>query len=219
VYLVGVIKEAFDNYQVKCTGDEHIGLLSLSWNNRISLQIIARFYLTSHSVIWDSDGATCVYGKYHRTICSVVTYFVITLPLTPTEQLAGPTCSRLSRVYYNSLNGLTTALFWVVTQQAVTQKSTVHIYFAVEVWNHAALNVWFQTLRLYKVTYWQTLTCSDDEWSENQNSGMCAQIHRYIFNWINQPDAATSQVYYLSFKYSSTCFGHTHAHHQELQLQ
>jgi hypothetical protein len=27
------------------------------------------------------------------------------------------------------------------------------------------------------------------------------------FNWINQPDAATSQVYYLSFKYSSTCFG------------
>jgi hypothetical protein len=24
---------------------------------------------------------------------------------------------------------------------------------------------------------------------------------------------------YLSFKYSSTCFGHPHAHHQELQLQ
>jgi hypothetical protein len=23
----------------------------------------------------------------------------------------------------------------------------------------------------------------------------------------------------LSFKYSSTCFGHPHAHHQELQLQ
>jgi hypothetical protein len=37
------------------------------------------------------------------------------------------------------------------------------------------------------------------------------------FNWINQADAATSQVYYLSFKYSSTCFGHPHAHHQELQ--
>jgi hypothetical protein len=33
-------------------------------------------------------------------------------------------------------------------------------------------------------------------------------------NWINQPDAADSQVYYLSFKYSSTCFGHPHAHHQ-----
>ena len=39
----------------------------------------------------------------------------------------------------------------------------------------------------------------------------------HIFNWINKQDAATSQVYYLSFKYSSTCFGHPHAHHQELQ--
>jgi len=38
-----------------------------------------------------------------------------------------------------------------------------------------------------------------------------------IFNWINQQDAETSQVYYLLFKYSSTCFGHPHAHHQELQ--
>jgi len=37
------------------------------------------------------------------------------------------------------------------------------------------------------------------------------------FNWINQPDAATSQVYHLSLKYSSTYFGHPHAHHQELQ--
>jgi len=27
---------------------------------------------------------------------------------------------------------------------------------------------------------------------------------------------AASQVYYLSFKYSSTCFGHPRAHHQEL---
>ena len=39
----------------------------------------------------------------------------------------------------------------------------------------------------------------------------------HIFNWINQPDAANSQVYYLSFKYSSTCFGHPHAHNQKLQ--
>jgi len=37
-----------------------------------------------------------------------------------------------------------------------------------------------------------------------------------IFKWVNQPDAAISQVYWLSFKYSSTCFGHPHAHHQEL---
>ena len=42
-------------------------------------------------------------------------------------------------------------------------------------------------------------------------------IYPDIFNWINQPDAANSQVYYLSFKYSSTCFRHPHAHHQELQ--
>ena len=37
-----------------------------------------------------------------------------------------------------------------------------------------------------------------------------------VFNFINQQDVAASQVYYL-FKYSSTCFGHPHAHHQELQ--
>jgi len=43
-----------------------------------------------------------------------------------------------------------------------------------------------------------------------------------FFNWINQPDAPNSQVYYLSFKYRSTCFGHPRAEHQEpqqLQLQ
>jgi hypothetical protein len=38
----------------------------------------------------------------------------------------------------------------------------------------------------------------------------------FFFNLINQPDAATSQVYYLLFKYSSTCFGRLYAHHQEL---
>jgi hypothetical protein len=40
----------------------------------------------------------------------------------------------------------------------------------------------------------------------------------FLLKLINQPDAANSQVYYeyLSFKYSSTCFNHPHAHHQEL---
>jgi hypothetical protein len=33
---------------------------------------------------------------------------------------------------------------------------------------------------------------------------------------INQPDASVSQIYCLSFKYNSTCFWHSHAHHQEL---
>jgi hypothetical protein len=35
-------------------------------------------------------------------------------------------------------------------------------------------------------------------------------------NKSNQPDVSISQIYCSSFKYSSTCFGHPHAHHQEL---
>jgi phosphatidylserine synthase len=46
---------------------------------------------------------------------------------------------------------------------------------------------------------------------------VCKSVHHHTFNWINQPDAETSQAYYLSFTYSSTCFKHPHAHHQELQ--
>jgi len=45
---------------------------------------------------------------------------------------------------------------------------------------------------------------------------VCKSVHHHTFKWINQPDAAISQVYHLSFKHSSTCFGHPHAHHQEL---
>ena len=33
---------------------------------------------------------------------------------------------------------------------------------------------------------------------------------------MNQLDAKISKVYYLTFMYSSTCFGRLHAHHQEL---
>ena len=51
----------------------------------------------------------------------------------------------------------------------------------------------------------------------NFKFGVCKSVHHHTFNWINQPVGANSQVYYLSFKYSSTCFGHPHAHHQELQ--
>ena len=36
------------------------------------------------------------------------------------------------------------------------------------------------------------------------------------FNLINQLDATISQVYYLTFVYSSACFGRPHARHQEL---
>jgi hypothetical protein len=42
------------------------------------------------------------------------------------------------------------------------------------------------------------------------------QITINTFKQINQPDATISQVYYLSFMYSSTCFGCPHAHHQDL---
>jgi hypothetical protein len=45
---------------------------------------------------------------------------------------------------------------------------------------------------------------------------VCKSVHHHTFKWINQPDAAISQVYCLSFKYSSTCFGHPHDNHQEL---
>jgi hypothetical protein len=36
------------------------------------------------------------------------------------------------------------------------------------------------------------------------------------FKYINQLDAEISQVYYLTFMYSSTCFGRHPAHHQEV---
>jgi hypothetical protein len=45
---------------------------------------------------------------------------------------------------------------------------------------------------------------------------VCKSVHHHTFKWINQPDAAISQVYCLSFKCSSTCFGHPYAQHQEL---
>ena len=132
MHLVGVSKEAFDNYPLNCIGGAHtLVYLSLSWNNKISHQIIMRFCMTSYNAISDSDGGTCVYGQYHCKICSGVSYSARTLPFH-TQRTAGPMNNRVCRVYCNSLNGLTTALFWVVTQGAVTQDSAVFIYFAVE---------------------------------------------------------------------------------------
>jgi hypothetical protein len=45
---------------------------------------------------------------------------------------------------------------------------------------------------------------------------VCQSVHHHTYTWINQPDAAISQVYYLSFKYNWICFGHPDAHYQEL---
>ena len=66
-------------------------------------------------------------------------------------------------------------------------------------------------VRQHKQIY--TYSCTDDF-----EFRVCKSMHHHTFNWINQQDAATSQVYYL-FRYSSTCLGHPRAHHQELQLQ
>ena len=52
--------------------------------------------------------------------------------------------------------------------------------------------------------------------SNNSEFRICKSVHLYTFKWINQPDAAISQVYCLSFKYSLTCFRYPHVHHQEL---
>ena len=49
----------------------------------------------------------------------------------------------------------------------------------------------------------------------NYQCRVCKSVDHHTFNWISQQDAATSHVYCLSFKYSSTSFGHPHAHHQE----
>jgi len=45
---------------------------------------------------------------------------------------------------------------------------------------------------------------------------VCKSEHYHTFKWINQPYAAISRVYYLSFKYVSTCFRHPHPYYEEL---
>jgi hypothetical protein len=58
------------------------------------------------------------------------------------------------------------------------------------------------------------LLCYTENCQVNLNfASPCFIIH---FKWINQLDAAVSQVYYLTFMYSSTCFWRPYAHHQEL---
>jgi len=41
-------------------------------------------------------------------------------------------------------------------------------------------------------------------------------LFKYSIKSTNQMHQSVSQIYWLSFKYSSTCFGHPLAHHQEL---
>ena len=52
---------------------------------------------------------------------------------------------------------------------------------------------------------------------EDKPSG--SKPNKYLmsqFKYINQLDTTTSQIYYLTFMYSSTCYGCPHAHHHEL---
>ena len=41
-------------------------------------------------------------------------------------------------------------------------------------------------------------------------------MHHHTIQTNHQLDATISPVFYLTFIYSSTCFEHPHAHHQEL---
>jgi len=45
---------------------------------------------------------------------------------------------------------------------------------------------------------------------------VCKSVHHHTIQINHQLDATISLVYHLTFIYSSTCFGHPHAHHQEL---
>jgi hypothetical protein len=45
---------------------------------------------------------------------------------------------------------------------------------------------------------------------------VCKSVHHHTIQINHLLDATVSPVYYLTFIYSSTCFGHPHDHHQEL---
>jgi hypothetical protein len=45
---------------------------------------------------------------------------------------------------------------------------------------------------------------------------VCKSMHHHTFQINQQLDATICQVYYLTFTYSSTCFGRPHAHQQGL---
>ena len=68
---------------------------------------------------------------------------------------------------------------------------------------------WCSTLHIYRYV--------DDSTSKELSSRFEPFGKKNLIrNKINQPDISISQLYCVSFKYSSICFGHPHAHHQEL---
>ena len=86
-----------------------------------------------------------------------------------------------------------------------TATRTCHWYCYLLASKQVAVPIWHKPVAM--------CTILNSWWWTERPSETC----RVILNWINQQDAATLQVYYLSFRYSSTCFGHPHAHHRELQ--
>jgi hypothetical protein len=45
---------------------------------------------------------------------------------------------------------------------------------------------------------------------------VCKSVHHHTVQINHQLDATISSLFYLTFIYSSTCFGRPHVHHQEL---
>jgi hypothetical protein len=72
------------------------------------------------------------------------------------------------------------------------------------------LEVWLLPTDTYndRVCMMAIFTTGISDWSFYAHLQNCEkQLLALSFNWINLQDAVTSQVYYLSFRYSSTCFG------------
>jgi len=79
------------------------------------------------------------------------------------------------------------------------------------IWMHEKNTIKLHVQVFLSMNTWMLETCR-----RHYNYRVCKSVHHHTFKWINQPDAAISRVYCLSFKCSSTCFGHPHDHHQEL---
>jgi len=64
--------------------------------------------------------------------------------------------------------------------------------------------------------YSTILAAKQSTWPQSLSTCYLSLQRQHKFKQINQLDVKISQVYYLTFMYSSTCFGRPHAHHQEL---
>jgi hypothetical protein len=58
--------------------------------------------------------------------------------------------------------------------------------------------------------------CNEPTTITNLKFEVCKSVHHLVIQINHQLDATISSVFYLTFIYSSTCFGRPHGHHQEL---